>query len=452
MKHKTKPSIIGQIKLSNPERVVWIQCIAFIILYAVWALPEIVGVRNTALVIGAIAGIYCIYQNSYIFFKRNAILLWIIAPIFLWATIHLLFLSQNYEIQLIEFKRIWRYTLICAIFAVGLGISIAKNQNTRFHTLIYTALVTPQLIYLIKLLINYLVDKELIINTCFYIALSSLENCYIPKSDYVAFCLPGFAMSCGYLFSQKITSTINQKLESLLYIFIIFLTLIIFINQSTKNGLIYAAIIVTLAILKNYNPLYFDAKKKSISLILLLIILVGLFSHSSWGTFLADLKLSLELEKYPHWLYSGEIGWPINEIGKVVSTTNYERLAWFYYGIQIAPHNIFGYGLIEDSFEYLVRLKYPFSSDKLSHSHSGWLDLYLGIGFYSIILFVTLIMQIFKTRKLKNNTDILIFWTCTAFILMWLTTELSATVTFNQLIFWVFFCVAYHLKKESKQT
>ena len=39
-----------------PNWMLWVQCIAFVVLYAVWILPEIVGFRNTALVVGALFG------------------------------------------------------------------------------------------------------------------------------------------------------------------------------------------------------------------------------------------------------------------------------------------------------------------------------------------------------------------------------------------------------------
>jgi hypothetical protein len=54
-----------------PAWVVWAQCLAFVALYTLWILPEIVGFRNTALVVGAIAGLYSIYFYRHAFLSKK---------------------------------------------------------------------------------------------------------------------------------------------------------------------------------------------------------------------------------------------------------------------------------------------------------------------------------------------------------------------------------------------
>ncbi len=136
MERQTKLKISEEVEPTIPEWIIWIQCSAFAILYAVWILPHVVGIRNTSLVIGSIFSLYVIYLHTDFFFKNKAIAIWLIIGVFIWATIHLVFFSQNYELQLLEFKRIWRYVALGAIFATGLGISLAKtkNQNNWYLT------------------------------------------------------------------------------------------------------------------------------------------------------------------------------------------------------------------------------------------------------------------------------------------------------------------------------
>ncbi len=47
-------SLILGIKI--PAFITWLQYIAFVVLYSVWVLPEVVFIRNTAIVLGAADG------------------------------------------------------------------------------------------------------------------------------------------------------------------------------------------------------------------------------------------------------------------------------------------------------------------------------------------------------------------------------------------------------------
>ena len=46
-------------------------------------------------------------------------------------------------------------------------------------------------------------------------------------------------------------------------------------------------------------------------------------TNDSWRTFSADAKVSRDIQTYPQWKYNGAQGYPNNELGTVVSTTNY---------------------------------------------------------------------------------------------------------------------------------
>ena len=110
------------------------------VLYCFWILAEIVGFRNTASVVGALVDLYAIYQYNFYFLQKRAIPIWFIGSLFVWATFHLLFLSQDYALQPLEFKRISKYSAIGSIFALGLGLSLAnatlKDQKSLFWKLL----------------------------------------------------------------------------------------------------------------------------------------------------------------------------------------------------------------------------------------------------------------------------------------------------------------------------
>lgn len=440
-----------------PVWLIWVQCIAFVILYAVWILPETVGFRNTALVVGALASLYPIYQYRGALLQKSALSIWCIAALFIWAIVHLLFLSQDYAQQLMELNRIWKYAAIGSIFAFGLGLSLASKNTSRdpsslikispYWPLIFFGLMTPALIYLIKYgLTTYGPIWGLEPPDYLKIYFSS-QPFYVPKTDYVAFCLPPLAIALGQIYTlvlgqQKIMLSDCGKLIGNLSLIVA--TLFLFYIQDIKNGMAYAAACVGLFVI---FILFKESHVSKWKRTLLLAVTIGglpiwiyphLQKNDSWKTLIADTKIAFQTEKYQYWKYAGEQGYPNNEYHKTVSVTNYERAAWFKIGSQLALQNPFGFGLIEDSFKRMAKAKWPDASPTLSHTHSGWLDLVLAIGFPGFFLVMAaLFILLFKSRNMPTPWSFIVFWGLIAHALLWITTEVSATVTFASLIFWL---------------
>ena len=153
---------------------------------------------------------------------------------------------------------------------------------------------------------------------------------------------------------------------------------------------------------------------------------------------MADTKIAAQLDKYPHWKDAGKYGYPQNGYGTIVSITNYERAAWALAGIQLSIENPLGYGLVEDSFAKMAKTRWPDVGTNLSHSHSGWLDVILGIGYPGFLLMFLALLFVLKSAHLGAQPwATLAFWSLLANLLLWCTTEVSATVTFVTLIFWI---------------
>lgn len=439
-----------------PNWLIWIQCIAFVVLYAVWILPEIVGVRNTALVVGALTGIYPIYQYRALLLTKRAIPIWLIFALFIWATFHLIFLSQDYATQLLEYKRIWKYAAIGAVFAFGLGLSLMSatlNQDkskqassTAYWHAIFFGLSTPVLIYLLKyVLTTYGPRWGIQAPPSLQIYFGS-QPFYVPKTDYVAFCLPTLAIALGQI---RTTMAAQMKWARQLGVIVLYIvpivgTLFLFDIQNIKNGMAYAAICLAffIAVLFIRSSAQSTWKKWAIALAVLSFFITALYIHlqknDSWRTLIADTEVAFQLDKYQHWKYAGEQGYPNNKFGKVVSITNYERAAWFKVGLQLAGQMPLGYGLVEDSFKSMAKAKWPEVSPSFSHSHSGWLDVVLAIGIPGFALVMgALALAARQSVQIQEPWRSLVFWGLFAIGILWITTEVSATVTFAALIFWL---------------
>jgi len=434
-----------------PRALVYAQCVTFAALYGIWMIYELLYFRRILLISGAILSLYPIYHYRAYFLQKRAIPIWLIVGLFLWMIFHLFFLAQDYPAQLLELRRIWKYAGLGAIFALGLGLSLASSEPKNrkiFWMIFYFGLCLPVLIHLCKyVLTTYGVTLGLIVPAFLSINVDSNTAFYIPKTDYIAFCLPVLALSLGQilrLLSWGAHLHWRQYLAGLIYLLNISATLFLFSVQNTKNGIVYSAILIGLFLILVL------IRTSSVKLWprLLLLVMVGVVAMSasyssfqkndSWRTLIADTKVGFRLEQYPQWKFAGEQGYPNNEYGKTVSVTNYERAAWSKVGIGLAVQSPLGYGLVEDSFKNMVKKEWPEASPHLSHSHSGWLDLILGLGFPGFIcIFLALLLNIWESNEMAEPWKSVVFWALVANLMLWVTTEVAATVSFSALLFWV---------------
>jgi hypothetical protein len=184
-------------------------------------------------------------------------------------------------------------------------------------------------------------------------------------------------------------------------------------------------------------------------------------TNKTWFSFISDARFALQLDKYNNWQFNATKGFPEDEFGRVISGTNYERIAWGKAGLILLAENPVGYGLIERSFGHLAGVKWPEST--LHQSHSGWLDLALGVGVPGVLLILG--SMFFSLRSLflicKNNAQNeggypssrwlrMVWWVLLASLLMWSTTEISQKVFFDSLIFWVALSSAFSLSLTNK--
>ena len=166
-------------------------------------------------------------------------------------------------------------------------------------------------------------------------------------------------------------------------------------------------------------------------------------NNPSWKTFFADAKVAVQLDRYQNWQCGSQRGYPNNEFGEMVSITNYERIAWATSAISLVVQYPIGYGLIERSYGQRGNSLWP--GGCLSQSHSGWLDLTLGIGIPGIILLLGSILIVMRSLIKQNHSSeskleswrVMSIWILFSFLLIWCTTEISQKVFFEELIFFI---------------
>jgi hypothetical protein len=439
-----------------PNWMIWIQACCFSILYAIWLLPETILVRHVCLIVGALIGAYEIYVYRKLFFNKRAISVWLMVGLFAWVTFHLFFFSQDYPAQFSEYTSIWKRTLIGAIFAVGFGTSLAGLSGRRqdqYLSLMYVGLAAPALIYLIRYSLFKYASLWGIQVPEYWTVCAWLSFCYVPKTAYVCFCVPTFAAALG-LMKRNLTKGLILNASNLVYALTFIAVIFIFTAENIKNGILYCIILfATFLILALFDGFKRNWLKNTIIFFVgigLVALIMGnhLARNDSWKTFFSDAKVAIQIDKNQQWKRIDDSPLPTNDLGQEVSGTNYERMTWAINGVILISQHPFGYGLIERSFGQLGRIKWPGSH--LTQSHSGWIDLTLGIGIPGVAMIIgALIFAWVKVARLQGGLEtslgVAISWILFALLLIWITTEISQKVYFDDLIFWITLAAGFSL-------
>jgi hypothetical protein len=441
IQHSIKP-------IALPSWILWLQCISFVILFGIWAIPETILIRHVCLIIGSLLGVYVIVRNHHFFLRKQAIPIGILFLLFIWALFQLLFFETNTRLQYEEFTGIWKRTILGFIFAVGFGLALVayergSDQDQRqyriFRGLIYFGLMLPTLIYLLKYFLTFEVPKfGFVIPDYLKLHYESLPF-YMPKTVYVAFCLPSFAISLGQIADQIHKQQWNRQLMILNAASCV-AVLFVFYAENIKNGVAYAIILTIIFFVRLFYKYRTRIQVRDLLLIFAIVVSLGFFALShqkktqSWSTLFADMRVAVQVDQYEQWKFNGGRGYPNNDLGKMVSVTNYERTAWGVAGARLLFNNPLGYGLIERSFGHLAKERWPDS--RLHQSHSGWLDLALGLGLPGIgLIMCALTFILLRCLKSPDPIANFGFWLLLSLALLWCTTEVSQKVYFDWLIF-----------------
>lgn len=430
----------------------------FALLWAIWIQPHTIALRQIVLTLGSLLGLYVMSQNLHLFKTRRAIPIYLIALLFAWVTFHLFFLSHQYELQLAEYRTIWKRIAWGTPFAIGLGIVLGVPDDKESQTqqegrvpyppawwIFYAGVVAPTVIYLIRTMLMFFAGKFGWQLPNFAMHWGPSSTWHITKMSIVFFCLPALALACSQLIHIA-----NQKNKPPLsittfYIGTIVAVLMIFYWENTKNGLVYSAILIMMLSLN----LFLATKSRwnwRHSLLTLLAVIGAttlairhVQQNDSWATLASDIRVAYQWETIDSWKYYGTKDYPENDLGTMVRLTNYQRAAWALAATSMIGELPLGYGLVYKSFGHYGKDKWPDSI--LFQAHSAWLDLMLGIGIPGIFLLV-----LAAVLALKNALQVrarfwgrITLWMLLSIALLMATTEVSQQIYIDALAFLILF-------------
>jgi hypothetical protein len=434
------------------DKLTLCQAVLFAILFAIWILPETILIRHLCLIMGALIGLYQLFLFRHSLTNQKALPVWLMFILFIWISLHLIFLSHNFEAQYFEFLGIWKRCLLGAIFALGFGFGVANISpkfNRALWIIVYLGLLLPTLIYLLKfVLLYYGEQKGIFLPEYIHLFQTGTSRFYIAKTAYVGFCVPVLAVALGQLYCQ-IKNAQWTSWANLIYLMTIPAVMFIFYMENIKNGIVYALVLICifigLVLFKSFKA--FPIKTGSMLVVFVVVLGVFVKSHvannRSWQTIFADAQIAVQTDAYPNWRCTAVLGLPKNSFGEEVSVTNYERISWGLKATRLIMEYPLGFGLVERSFGAIGREKWPNSC--LSQSHSGWLDLTLGIGIPGLLLILgALLINLKNLYQLRKNSDVvlqrwvpMLSWILFSLLLIWCTTEISQKIFLDELIYFV---------------
>lgn len=464
------------LKNTIPSWIVWTQCICFAVLYGIWNYPLTNFLSDLCMIVGALLSVYILYINRDFFRTKQAIPFWLLVLLLVWIVFHFLFLSNSFTLQLRELTNIWKRVVIGIIFGLGFGIALANSKPKKgYWILFYMGMTMPALIFLSRYGLN-IIATHYGSNLPEYFVLHSNRDSvfYMYKTDHSAFLLPTVAITLAQL-SRNFLGGRIFTIANFIYCLVLMSVLTIFYLVDIKNGMAYSAILIFAFLFFTIRRSLAKLDRKNLQIESLKKSLVGLFAafllgfflwtflghhiekNPSWKSIWVDSQLAVQVDQIDAWKYWGGKGYPINEYGKSVARTNYERIAWGVIGLRLLQENPFGYGLAENSFGYLTKLKWPDSL--LLQSHSGWLDLALGIGIPGVgLILTTLGLVLFGATKKKRlcigfgSQDIWcsrLLWVLWSLLLLWITSEISFKIYIIALLFWVAFGIGLMFSEQS---
>lgn len=441
----------NQLRSSNAAKLALV--ILFALLWAILIQPHTTALRNILLTIGSLLGLYVMIKNKDLLISKSATPIYLMLVLFTWITFHLFFLSSHYELQLEEYQTIWKRILWGFPFAVGLGIVLGQTYQNKepsdkdlqfekkLQWIFLAGITAPTCVYLLRFGLMTLAARFGWNLPDFAMILWPPSSWHIPKMAYIFFCLPALALACGQIIRLMRKPNQSFYLSVAVYSGIIAAVFAVFYLENAKNGFAYASVLFFAMLIK----IGFDKRsqwnlRKSIVITGAVLAMVFLLAqhvqkNDSWRTLFSDIKVAQRLDEIDAWKDYGARGLPINDMGKVVSITNYTRAAWAQVVLEFIAEKPLGYGLIFKSFGAMALEKWPEST--LDTAHSAWLDLTLAIGIPGIALLLLsgALALVNSQRAAPYSWGSAAFWLLISIFLLMITTEVARKGYIEALLF-----------------
>ncbi len=403
------------IKLPNSvsSKLEWAILILSSVLLGIWAVKETIALRNILLVGGTLISIYYVTQE----FKRSNLKeqcdFWRTLPIFLlglsfvWIVCHFVFFSIDPVQQLNELKSTWLRAFMATIVGFATGLAL-RNHPNRLNLLWLGIFIA-----FIVLFYQYIPHAW------------AQQKLFVPNYDHYLFHLKINTVLMGTILLAGIDGALFDHLRAIQYkwryfkiVFLLFwfvgtvmvLWSFVYIVDA-RNGIglstilhsfwfICATVILIQGQMKEINLKGWLIFLFAAAGLLLILFFASLQSkvNAGWSSIISDVKIAVQIDRYPNWQNIDQLGYPKREDGQTVTPNTYERVAWAVAGSRAILQNWAGVGILSRPFSmhpsHPTKLPTGQGASGIS-THSGWVELGLAFGVPALILIFSSLLQSF---------------------------------------------------------
>jgi hypothetical protein len=382
----------------------WILVVLSSTLLGIWAVKETIAFRNILLFSGILFSIYYIVQEWRYGDLKEQCTIWNVMPIlllvlaFVWVVSHYLFFSVDPDKQFKELQSTWLRALMASIIGLATGLTLRNYPNrlnllwlgiliaflVLFYQYIPRALDQNKLLvpdydhYLFHLKFNTVLVGMILIAGIDGALLDHLRASQYRWSNmrlwYLLYWLLGTSLTL-WAFVYIVDTRNGIGLSSILYGFWFICALVFFIQSqirclNLKSLLVFLTTGIGLCLI-----LYFAYLQTTV--------------NRGWHTLIDDVKVAVQIDRYPHWQNPAQMGYPKRDDGNIVTPNTYERVAWAIAGSRAILQNPKGVGVLAYPFA-----NHPNAPPKMVVSsnipgiatHSGWVELGLAFGIPVLVL------------------------------------------------------------------
>ena len=381
------------------------------ILYFVWPIPHTISLRQILFFLLLIITC-CLAYKSYrrastpVSLKELKAPAALLAALTLWMLIVAVFISDETARSLGEITSVWGFALLALILGGATAVSFDTNGKFTRRTLLtvlFLALLAHVLLvdlhYFYKILtggvgsmrmlkvgLTYSDKATYLSNTLFALLSSEAFFRLKHRERYLPLSAPVLALSfLATLFSLYVEA---YRFGTISMIVILIVAFLLYLHAGGRHLLNRKTILLGAVILSVlFSSAYLNVKK-----------------DPRWESLIETVPLALDTENSRAWLDSEKYPYPKLSNGEQVIVSNYERIAWFKEGLTLVRDNPLGIGFGRDAFELGLQKKY---GEGRGHSHSGFVDLAVGIGVPGLLLWLSLLGSLlfaaFRAHKKSMN-------------------------------------------------
>ena len=330
-----------------------------------------------------------------------------LAVLQLWMLVVVIGFAENAVASIGEWKGQWLTAMMALSTGIGTAAVICRMQTLNARSVCALTIAVP--VTALIILHDAVVLGDMLKQ-------GSLLTQHAGITDHKANISFAFALLEPILVADMLSRLVHRRgllpFPSWVGLLILALSVFALLTAGARNGLItifFAFLLGGAAMLPQLKAVYSRRRLVVSSIAGLTLIItyavVALKTDPRWQNFLETLPIAWDIEGDTRWLNGDGSDLPIAPSGKPVEASAYYRIAWAHEGARMLIERPLGTEINRGTFNRLLLEKYGHTG--ASHTHNGWLDMGLNVGFPGLILWAGFLLLLARMgwRMHREHAD-----------------------------------------------